>query len=496
MLNAIYTTTAMGAKSAELRDKADKTDKTNTCWPYSKLFIFVLQTAWTLVLAGVLTWKIYADGWESVFSFLTNWVWFTNLIFFSIDLVFGYASKNVFRYFSFYAFWIVNGLNAIVFWLVFPLLGTNDALLRDATLEFTPELAFVGDRLFHVLHVVVALLWYFLHFREMRDHGRQDASIRKHYLQHFFLTFFFAGILAPCAVGVAYRLAFNIGTIYSVDFPLIFVILGAALILFVHNGIALYAVSTFGEDTKVETNFARLESRLALKLFSLAWIMLCWALFVFWIIRYGARSFFMRFELWTWLYMSIYLTIDLTLPWRSARLSLANNPIAAHWYAFWPLNTLVWAVFVLAIMALSENALGVLDLNGDGDFNNLELLLDRVRHVLILVFLLIYTFMRSKSLALTVKHMRGYVLALLIFIIPLAIAIIWQLSTSGLTAVYGLVDIPGEVWIIYFAVIAVILGCGTYLVIHQGVKEDEAIFEAASATAAPASFFSDSWTID
>lgn len=470
----------MGASSVAPAEAPTSERLPKPLWTLARIFCIALQTVWTIILLAVTIWKVTGDsgGWDEVFRFFTNWVWFANLLFFFVDLVVGYAVPEVFHYFSFYAVWVVQGLNWAVFWLVFPLLHENNDLIRNAARQYPFGFVMGGDRLFHVLTLVTGLLWTLLRFEELKQVTRRIVRAR----MHFWLTLLLAGVVGPCIIGLVYGLTHRSADVYGLAFPLGVVAFGSVIILFVFNGIFLYAVSELG---------SRHSRYLSFYATTLVWIVFGYGFTLWFITVYGSMAYFSRLEFWVWIYSLVYFTTDLLLP---HQLRLARDFL--HWYAFWPLNTLVWLVFWLSFVAFGDNALKFMDVNGDNDYSGHEVLMDRVLRVVPLVFLLVYIFTRLGQLAKSVrtqpllhagvevtsrsqakerKHASDdtyiqkptwasfWALVLSVWIVPMLIAGVWYIVFPP-CRVYGLCETPGIVWALLFFTVATVFGFGTFLI--------------------------------
>lgn len=430
-------------------------------WPVQRALALAIQTIWVLILVGVTAYKAHADGWKSFTLYLTNWVWMANAVFFALDLLLGYAlPSSVFRYFSFFAAWIVYGLNWIVFWLVFVLFTDNASFLLKMTHELGGDFDFGvvmnGDRLFHVLTQLLFLLWLLFRFTDLRDAFQAAFPTRRRLA--FVLTWLLAGVVAPSIILITYRLVHDPHLVYGIELSDAAAFFLALIILVPMTGLTLFGVTGLGTPQTRTLVFLITDG---------AWLFVSLALAVWWLAHYGAYSFFSHYEIWVWLYGAFFYLGDLIcslLALESANARARDAPLTKLvWLLFWPLNTLSWVVFWLSFVALGEAPRHVLDLDHGGHVTSPELLLDRVVRVLPVFALLVYLFVRRSAVRRAARSQATsvlYVVAMTLGL-PLLSALMWRLLFSPLH-VYGLSS-PELAWWLLYVLVALLFGSSTLL---------------------------------
>ena len=162
----------------------------------------------------------------------------------------------------------------------------------------------------------------------------------------------------------------------------------------------------------------------------------------------------------------------------------------------------MWIVFWLPFLAFGDNALMMLDIDQDGDFSGTEILLDRVLHVVPLIFLLVYVYTRMGALARSVAtqpllNLREHTLdyettrrndvdstyvraptttsvaaaVTTIWLLPLALGGVWWLIFEP-RFIYGAVETPTLAWLVLCVCIASVFGFGTFLVFRLSEPRD------------------------
>ena len=84
--------------------------------------IVILDVLWSIVLWGVLIYKIVNDSPEEYFKYYTNWTWTYNTMFYTVDFILIMLSTRFFEYLFHMTFWWNFYCNVwLVGILVFPL---------------------------------------------------------------------------------------------------------------------------------------------------------------------------------------------------------------------------------------------------------------------------------------------------------------------------------------------------------------------------------------
>ena len=86
-------------------------------WPASRIALITFQAVFVVILWGGSVGKAVSDSFSDFITFLTNWTFVINLIFYTLDIAFGYVFVRFFATFSAVGIWIVAAMNWTVFWL-------------------------------------------------------------------------------------------------------------------------------------------------------------------------------------------------------------------------------------------------------------------------------------------------------------------------------------------------------------------------------------------
>lgn len=143
---------------------------------YYATFYTLFLIAWVAILWTTIIYKFVDDG-NKFFNYFTNWNWFFQTIFFSLELfsyAFGLQKLRIFTL-SFF-FWLVNGTTWLVFWLVLFMIKDNAVyFLQLSNLDggqYSFALVLEGHMLFHVLISVSILIYIVL----QKDHIDDSVS--------------------------------------------------------------------------------------------------------------------------------------------------------------------------------------------------------------------------------------------------------------------------------------------------------------------------------
>ena len=130
------------------------------------LFIMALDLIWIIILwIGIIA-KVVEDSGADFLKHYTNWGWVFNAFYYTLDLIFLLMATRWLEFTLLYIFfWQLTFQIWMIFVLVFPMLLSNPGTITDNFKQnggqFDPGVVFVGDRIFHVVPVVVWFLYFY-----------------------------------------------------------------------------------------------------------------------------------------------------------------------------------------------------------------------------------------------------------------------------------------------------------------------------------------------
>lgn len=138
------------------------------------LFLLFINLIWILLLWSGVFIKAVSDDSNDYIRHYTNWMWTVGAIYYTLDFL-GMLLES--RYMEMILllipWWIVFANINIVFWLTFIMVYDNPGTLTDNFKEnggdLYPGTVFLGDRIFHILPVVMAYINMFLRIPDFID---------------------------------------------------------------------------------------------------------------------------------------------------------------------------------------------------------------------------------------------------------------------------------------------------------------------------------------
>lgn len=178
---------------------------------------FVVNVVWVFLLWLVFGSKVPTDGPWLYFHYFTNWMWTSNTIYYTVDLLtyLDYTGTAQF-YWLYVAWWPFFGNVCQVFWLVMPLLWMNPRIVVETAEEIGWSATLVGERLVHVLPLVRAWLYLWCRSRDIID-------VLRHYWwerprdRRFFAGYVLFMWLAGNLLIAAYCLSYDFHRVYGLD---------------------------------------------------------------------------------------------------------------------------------------------------------------------------------------------------------------------------------------------------------------------------------------
>jgi len=138
------------------------------------LFLLFINLIWILILwAGVFIKAVNDDAYDYVRHY-TNWMWTVGAIYYTFDFIgMMLESRYMEMVLLLIPWWIVFANINIVFWLTFIMVYDNPGTLTDNFKvnggDLYPGTVFLGDRIFHILPVVMAYINMFLRMPDLID---------------------------------------------------------------------------------------------------------------------------------------------------------------------------------------------------------------------------------------------------------------------------------------------------------------------------------------
>lgn len=199
---------------------------------------FIISLIWAVITWFLLLWKTNSDGSPNVAQFFTNWIWTVNLIFYTLDII-SYLDSDGSIFFNIISmiFPILHGTNWVVFLVVFLILDENPNLILQEGANHPLGLVFIGDRFYHVLPLVVMLL-YMVFRRYMIGQVVHFwlAQLPKSY-NIFWMVWV---LLSPFLLILVYFGLYNAIQIYSLTVSIWLLALFIIIVVLVANGIFIF----------------------------------------------------------------------------------------------------------------------------------------------------------------------------------------------------------------------------------------------------------------
>lgn len=178
---------------------------------------FVVNVVWVFLLWLVFGSKVPSDGPWLYFHYFTNWMWTSNTIYYTVDLLTYLDYSGTLQFYWLYvAWWPFFGNVCQVFWLVIPLLWMNPRIVVETAEEIGWSATLVGERLVHVLPLVRA--WFYLWCR-----SRDIIDVLRHYWwerprdRWFFALYVLLMWLGGNLLIAAYCLSYDFHKVYGLD---------------------------------------------------------------------------------------------------------------------------------------------------------------------------------------------------------------------------------------------------------------------------------------
>ena len=181
---------------------------------------FIVNVVWVFVLWLIFWSKVPTDGPWLYFHYFTNWMWTSNTIYYTVDLITYLDYSGTLQFYWLYvAWWPFFGNVCQVFWLVIPLLWMNPRIVVETADEIGWSATLVGERLVHVLPLVRA--WFYLWCR-----SRDIIDVLRHYWwerlrdRWFFALYVVLMWLGGNLIIAAYCLSYDFHRVYGLDLNL------------------------------------------------------------------------------------------------------------------------------------------------------------------------------------------------------------------------------------------------------------------------------------
>lgn len=178
---------------------------------------FVVSVVWVFLLWLVFGSKVPTDGPWLYFHYFTNWMWTSNTIYYTVDLVTYLDYSGTLQFYWLYvAWWPFFGNVCQVFWLVIPLLWMNPRIVVETAEEIGWSATLVGERLVHVLPLVRAWFYLWCHSRDIIDvlrHYWWERSRDRWFFALYVLLMWLGGNLLIAA----YCLSYDFHRVYGLD---------------------------------------------------------------------------------------------------------------------------------------------------------------------------------------------------------------------------------------------------------------------------------------
>jgi hypothetical protein len=208
-----------------------------------------LAIVWGAALWSIGIYKIATDGAIHYFMHLTNWAWTLSAFFFLGDLMVRIKQDRQWVYgYQTVMFWVTNGVNWVVFWIVWIVLDDNPALLQQETKDYGGKyeagFVFNMNSVFHVLPSLVLLVYTVLRREELCAGVR--LILKSRYLDILVKIAYgiFVAVLQPVMILSFYVMTNDAMQVYHITTNVAIVVLtGLAVILF-HNGIPFVVFAT------------------------------------------------------------------------------------------------------------------------------------------------------------------------------------------------------------------------------------------------------------
>lgn len=195
---------------------------------------FVVNVVWVFVLWFIFSAKVPTDGPWLYFHYFTNWMWTTNVLYYTVDLLTYLDYSGTLQFYWLYvAWWPFFGNVCQVFWLVIPLLWLNPRIVVETAEQIGWSATLVGERIVHVLPLVRA--WFYLWCR-----SRDIIDILRHYWwenprdRNFFALYMMFMWLGGNLLIAAYCLNYDFHRVYGLDlnYGVAFVMIQVIFVLF------------------------------------------------------------------------------------------------------------------------------------------------------------------------------------------------------------------------------------------------------------------------
>lgn len=195
---------------------------------------FIVNVVWVFMLWFIFSVKVPTDGPWLYFHYFTNWMWTTNVLYYTVDLLTYLDYSGTLQFYWLYvAWWPFFGNVCQVFWLVIPLLWLNPRIVVETADQIGWSATLVGERIVHVLPLVRA--WFYLWCR-----SRDIIDILRHYWwenprdRSFFAFYMVYMWLGGNLLIAAYCLNYDFHRVYGLDlnYGVAFVMIQVIFVLF------------------------------------------------------------------------------------------------------------------------------------------------------------------------------------------------------------------------------------------------------------------------
>lgn len=206
------------------------------------ILLLCSTTLWALILWAGAIGKIASDDVLDVVQHYTNWVWFMQTAYYTVDIISLLRDTRGLEFnLLFGVWWVVFPNIWVVFWLVFAMIYSNPEVITDNFEEnggdYYAGTVLVADRIFHVLTAVYSA-WYFawripdlvdIYNIAFGPDWRHGTGARKYGV----IVYIFLMTLLAFMPFFIYYNSFNIKEVYEVTTPVwagIMILLGSVII--------------------------------------------------------------------------------------------------------------------------------------------------------------------------------------------------------------------------------------------------------------------------
>jgi len=211
---------------------------------FERVLAIILFSVWTVILWALAVGKIVQSGIGKYVIHLTNWGWALSAVFFLLDLISRFDRRKGFETSTIVLinamFWLVNGLEWIIFWLFIIIVNNNPDILEDEFKknggQYSDGFVLAMNYVFHVFPALLLLIYTILR----RDVIKRSMVIimDPQYVDLFWRVIYALGeiIIFPGYIISLYFLTTDISFIYGITFSTVGLFFIGVGVLIFHNG--------------------------------------------------------------------------------------------------------------------------------------------------------------------------------------------------------------------------------------------------------------------